>query len=76
MIYLAVKKEKSFFEEKKTCLYKMDQKFGLDIDTPTDLIKLSQVLCRSYQDKVTYRYILDGRNMEKHCPELLGIDAK
>ena len=51
-------------------------RIGLDIDTPTDLIKLSHVLCRSYQDKVTYRYLLEGGILEKACPELLGIDGK
>ena len=51
-------------------------RIGLDIDTPSDLIRLSQVLCHSYQDKVTFRYLLGSGILEKACPELLGIDRK
>ena len=51
-------------------------RIGLDIDTPSDLIRLSRLLYESYQEKVTFRYLLDSGILEKFCPEFLGITRK
>ena len=51
-------------------------RIGLDIDTPSDLIRLSRLLYESYQDKVTFRYLVDSGILEKFCPEFLGITRK